>query len=266
MTATVPLRDGSIPAPGARWRGFVFFLPLLLWVLAGAGLIGIAAACSKHFREKGYGRWVRIWGRVPLIFCGIKLEIHGAQHVQGKGAKLVLFNHVSQLDLFVLASLCPDGAVVMYKKEFESMPGLGSAMRNLGMIPVDRSDLVSAIASVSTAGKRILEEDAPCFIAPEGTRSRVGGLQSFKKGAFHLAAEHGIPVVPMVLRGIGELLPMGGYFPRSGVIRVDYLDPIDTSEWDSNRVRKHVKEVRDLFLEYVPAAPKKVRPPKVEEA
>lgn len=259
MTAPVPRHDGELPPPGSRWRGFVFFLPLFVWTLAGAGLLGIAASLSKSFRERGYGRWVRVWGRVPLRIAGIRVETHGREHVERPGAKLVLFNHVSQLDLFVLASLCPDGAVVMYKKEFEDIPGLGSAMRNLGMIPVDRSDLVSAIASVTTAGERILANDAPCFIAPEGTRSRQGGLQSFKKGAFHLAAQHGIPVVPMVLRGIGELMPMGRYIPKSGTVRVDYLDPIDTTEWDSERVRKHVKEVRDLFLEYVPAAKKKPR-------
>jgi len=166
---------------------------------------------------------------------------------------LVLFNHVSLLDLFVLAALCPPGALVLYKKEFRKVPGLGHALRNLGMIPVDRENLEAAVASVAEAGRRIKEEGATCLIAPEGTRSRKGGLQRFKMGAFHLASEYGIPIVPMIMRGIDRVLPMGSLIVRSGVVRVDFLHPIDTSSWERENLREHSRDMRDLFLEYLPA-------------
>jgi putative phosphoserine phosphatase/1-acylglycerol-3-phosphate O-acyltransferase len=256
MNAPLPVPEDVTPAPGGRWRGFIAFLPMVVWFFGGAGLIAISAAVSKNFRTRGYGKWIRLWGRVPLICVGIKLEVHGRENLERPGAKLVLFNHLSQLDLFILASMCTDGSLVLYKKEFDKLPGIGSALRNLGMIPVDRKDLVSAIASVTTAGQRILQNGADCFIAPEGTRSRDGKLQPFKKGAFHLAASHGIPIVPMVMRGVDKLFPMGLYIPRSGTVRVDYLEPIDTSEWDTFGVRKYIKDVRDIYLQYVPGAPK----------
>jgi putative phosphoserine phosphatase/1-acylglycerol-3-phosphate O-acyltransferase len=153
----------------------------------------------------------------------------------------------------VLASLCPPGALVLYKKEFEKVPGLGHALHSLGMIPVDRENLEAAVASVAEAARRIKEEGATCMIAPEGTRSRKGGLQKFKMGAFHLASEYGIPIVPMIMRGIDRVLPMGCLIVRSGVVRVDFLEPIDTSEWDRERLREHSREVRALFLEYLPS-------------
>lgn len=237
----------------SKWRGVLFFLPLAIWSLAGAGLIGLLAMVSKSFRAGGYVRWVRAWGRVPLALCGVELEVHGVEHREEPGPKLLLFNHVSLLDLYVLSALCPPRALVLYKREFERIPGLGAAFRNLGMIPVDRTNLEAAIASVSEAGRRIRKESANCFMAPEGTRSRRGGLQRFKLGPFHLASKHGIPVVPLIMRGIEEVLPMGAFVIRSGRVRVDYLAPIDTSQWKQETVRDHAREVRELFLQYLPA-------------
>ncbi len=239
--------------PGTRWMATLFLLPVAIWSFMGASLIGVVAALSSSFRNRHYVRWVRIWGRLPLLLSGVRLEVHGEERVREPEPRIIVFNHVSLLDLFVLASLCPPRALVIYKKEFGRVPGLGRALRDLGMIPVDRENLEAALASMSEAARRIYDENATCLIAPEGTRSREGGLQKFKKGAFHLAAEYDIPMVPMIMRGIEEVLPMGSIVCRRGVVRVDYLPAIDTKDWRRDRLRVHMKEVRDLFLEYVPS-------------
>jgi 1-acyl-sn-glycerol-3-phosphate acyltransferase len=237
------------------WRGILFWVPIFLWTLGGAGVIGIAAALSPSFRGGGYVHWVRRWGRVPLWMCGASVEVHGREHAEGPGPRLLLFNHVSLLDLYMVAALCPERALVLYKKEFARIPGLGLALRHLGMIPVDRTNREAAIKSITEAGRRILAERATCVMAPEGTRSREGGLQRFKMGAFHLAAEHSIPIVPMIMRGIESILPMGSFLLRNGHARVDLLPPIDTSGWKREQVHEHAEELRALFLEYLPPAP-----------
>ncbi|MFT5150258.1 MAG: putative phosphoserine phosphatase/1-acylglycerol-3-phosphate O-acyltransferase, partial [Planctomycetota bacterium] len=91
--------------------------------------------------------------------------------------------------------------------------------------------------------------------APEGTRSRRGGLQRFKLGAFHLATTTGVPIVPMIMRGVDRVLPMGSFIVRSGRIRVDYLPPIDPTGWELEEVREHADEIREQFLQYLPPAP-----------
>jgi len=235
----------------SAWRGVLFFVPLFLWTLGGAGMIAILAGFSRRFRERGYTRWVHIWGRIPLRLCGATLEVHGREHLDRPGAKLILFNHVSLLDIFVVAQLSPERVLVVYKKEFERIPGLGRAFKSLGMIPVDRTNHEAAIRSVSEAGRRIVAEGAPCMMAPEGTRSRKGGLQRFKLGAFHLAAEHGIPIVPLIMRGIESVLPMGSFLLRSGHVRVDCLEPIETGDWSRETVHEHAREVREVFLQYL---------------
>ena len=242
-------------ATGGRWRGVLFLLPLAVFALGLAGLVGLLAAVSRRFRERGFRPVVQLWGRVPLALLGIRLDVNGLEHRDAAGPKILLFNHVSVLDLFVLSALCPERPLVLYKKEFERIPGLGRAFTGLGMIPVDRSDHESALRSVESARERLRLEGASVMIAPEGTRSRQGGLQEFKLGAFHLAAGSGVPVVPLVMRGIESVLPMGSFLARSGVVRVDFLEPIPTGHWKAAEVRDHAREVREVFLELLEAAP-----------
>lgn len=252
MTNRAQNAEGGSRRPGP-WRAILCFLPVVLWTFAGAALIGLLALISARFRKGGYLPWLRAWGRVPLKLCGVTLEVHGLEHRDEPGAKLILFNHVSLLDIFLLSALFPERGLLLYKKELEVVPSLGAAVKALGMISIDRENLESAIASVTEAGRRIQEEEANCVISPEGTRSRKGGLQHFKLGAFHLAAEHSIPIVPLIMRGIEDVLPMGSFLMRSGLVRVDYLPPIDTSTWRQETVREHAQQVREIFLEVLPA-------------
>ncbi|MAE27461.1 MAG: hypothetical protein CMJ87_00575 [Planctomycetes bacterium] len=246
--------------PGSKWRGVVFGLPVMLFFLLGASLVGLGALLFPGaFRRSGH-RWLRILGRLPLIALGIRVEAHGLEHRDLPGPKIVLFNHVSLLDLMTVASVCPPGIVVIYKKELERVPGLGWGLRWTGMIPVDRSDHEQAIKSVHRAHARLSETRGTLLMAPEGTRSRAGGLQRFKLGAFHVAANMQIPIIALVQRGIPDLLPMGSFLARSGRVRIDYLPPVDTSAWSVETVREHADEVRELYLQYLKPAPP--RPPK----
>lgn len=245
--------------PGPVWRGVVFGLPVLIFFLLGAGTIGLGALLFPGlFRRTGH-RWIRFLGSVPLIALGVRVEAHGLERRDLPGPKIVLFNHVSLLDLLTVASVCPAGFVVIYKKELERVPGLGWGLRWTGMIPVDRSDHEQAIQSVQQARTRLHEMRGTLLMAPEGTRSRAGGLQRFKLGAFHVAASVGIPIVPLVQRGIPDILPMGGFLVRSGRVRIDFLPPVDTSTWSVETVRDHADEVRELYLRYLEPAPPKKR-------
>ena len=124
---------------------------------------------------------VRIWGRVPLAMAGVRVELHGQEHLEAPGPKLFLFNHVSTLDLLLLGAHAPPSPCVAYKREFRRIPGIGWALIALGMIEIDRSDAERAIESLTHAGERLQTEGLTLMMSPEGTRSRRGGLQQFKK-------------------------------------------------------------------------------------
>ena len=237
--------------PGGGLRGLLLLPLSALWMILASGFVAVVAVVVPGwFRRRGW--WmVRAWGRVPLWWHGVRLEVTGAERLEAAGPRLVLFNHVSILDLFVLAATSPANTVVVYKQEFHKIPGIGHALKALGCIAVDRSDKERALASMSAAAERIRSEGCTVYIAPEGTRSRKGGLQEFKLGAFHLAVQTGAPLVPLIMRGIPAVLPMGSFRIRSGRVGVDLLEPIEPTGWTTEGVRDHAAEVREVFLEYL---------------
>jgi len=236
---------------GSGFRGLILLPFTILWSIFGALFIAIIATVfSKWFKRKGWSL-VRLWGRVPLWWHGIRLEITGGERAAAPGAKLLLFNHVSVADLLVLASISPDSAVVIYKEEFHKIPGIGQALRALGCIAVDRSNKDRAMASMAAAAERVRATGAAVMMAPEGTRSRKGGLQEFKLGAFHLGVQTGAPLVPLVMRGIDQVSPMGSPLISSGVVAVDFLEPISVEGLERKDVRALAERTREVFLEYL---------------
>jgi putative phosphoserine phosphatase/1-acylglycerol-3-phosphate O-acyltransferase len=85
-------------------------------------------------------------------------------------------------------------------------------------------------------------------MSPEGTRSITPKLAPFKKGAFHLAMQAGVPIVPIVIRNSSDIMPKGDLFYRPATVEVEILPPVDTSNWSVETIDKHVEMVRDMFL------------------
>ena len=240
--------------PGSRIRGYVAVVPLAVYAFGlAAWMLLIAAIAPATFRRKSRSL-LHLWGRGGLWFFGIRLEARGLEHLDAPGARIVLFNHQSLLDLFVLGALWPRDAVVIYKQEFHKVPIIGRLMKTLDFIAVDRSDRESAIRSMHAAGVRIRERGDVLLVAPEGTRSRADGLLPFKRGPFHLATETGLPLVPFIMQGVRSLMPAGRLVARPGVLRVDVLAPISTKAWVDDELDAQMRQVREVFLEYVPGA------------
>lgn len=239
------------PQAGSPWRSWLVLPFCLCWATLN-GLIIIVTAQADNLRHSRW--WIRLWGRVQLAAMGIRLEVHGAERVNTEGPALILFNHQSLIDMHILAATVPSNGVVIYKEEFHSIPVLGQILRHTGNIPINRRHHEKSKKSMDLATEIILDKQRKVLISPEGTRSRHGGLLRFKLGAFHLAASTGVPLIPMIIRGPGELMPVGRQAPRTGTVRVDYLEPISTKDWTADHVRDSAATLRDLFLEWLPPA------------
>jgi len=139
--------------------------------------------------------------------CGVHVRVHGAEHLSGPGPYIFVPNHQSHFDIAALLGHLPGRNRFVAKKELFAEPVLGSVLRTLGMVPVDRRDPVDAIARLNRAAS----EGSSLIIFPEGTRSRDGSLLPFKKGAFIAAIHLRLPIVPIVCRGTRAIMPPGGY-------------------------------------------------------
>jgi 1-acyl-sn-glycerol-3-phosphate acyltransferase len=244
------------PRAGSLVRGVVCFLPMVVSTFGLAAVMVALGTVVPRFFRRHRRSLVRCWGRIGLFISGIRLEDTGTEHLEGPGGRIVLFNHQSLLDLFILAAFWSEHSVVVYKQEFHRVPIIGQLMKELDLIPVDRSNRQSAVLSMTAAGQRVRMRGETLLVAPEGTRSHEPGLLDFKRGPFHVATETGLPLVVFVVRGVRSLLPAGRVVVRSGTLRVDVLPPISTKNWTEADITKHMAEVREIFLRYLPDAGK----------
>ena len=172
-------------------------------------------------------------GRFAILICqkiaGIQLEVHGLEKIKKKTSYLFMSNHMSIVDGPLLFRLIPISVRVLPKKEVFRIPILGLAMKQIGFVPVDRRGLKGGKKSIDMATRLMKEKKFSFLIFPEGTRSRDGSLQSFKRGGFFLAVNSQVPIIPISLKGTFEILPKKSFFMKKGKIRIIFHDPVQVS-------------------------------------
>lgn len=168
----------------------------------------------------------RTWTKWALIVCRIKLSVKGMEHVDPYGNYILVSNHASGFDIPVLMNTFPH-IRIMFKKELSYVPFWGWALRWGHHIMVDRKKGTEAIKSLDRAA-RAIGEGGQVLLFAEGTRTRDGKLQPFKRGAFSLAAKSGIPIVPIAINGSFSILPKGSFDIRPSQIEVVVHAPIET--------------------------------------
>ena len=166
------------------------------------------------------------WARRLLRCAGANVVLENEQVIDPERPQILVANHVSWFDILALAGYLPGRSVFVAKKELMSLPVFGRAAKACGHIFIDRQDRTKAVESLRAA-RQMLEEESPTIIMfPEGTRSPTGELQQFKKGAFVLAIQTGVDVVPASISGSREIMKKGSLLVRPGTIRVRFGEPI----------------------------------------
>jgi 1-acyl-sn-glycerol-3-phosphate acyltransferase len=195
-------------------------------------VLGLAAIVSGLVtgRTTVVFRLGRLWARAHLKVMGIAPVYSGLEHAAGTAPRIFLPNHISTLDIWVLAPVLPLTTRFVSKRTIFWIPVLGQAMAVAGFIPIDRQDRASAIRSLSRATEEI-RKGASVILFPEGTRSRDGRLARFKRGAFHLALEAGVPVVPVAISGTFNVVKPRSIVVRPGPVHVTFAPPIDLADY-----------------------------------
>jgi putative phosphoserine phosphatase/1-acylglycerol-3-phosphate O-acyltransferase len=160
-----------------------------------------------------------------------------------------VFNHQSTLDAGVIFKLLRSGFTGIGKKEARDIPVIGSILAATGVVFIDRANTQKAIEQLAPAVAKQRDEGVSLALAPEGTRSATPRLGPFRKGAFHIAMQAGVPVVPIVIRNAGEIMWRGAQLIHPGTIDVRVLPPVDTTDWKPETVAAHAEEVRTMFVD-----------------
>lgn len=170
------------------------------------------------------------WAPGLLRASGARVEVHGRDKVDWSKPCVVVVNHQSMIDIPALqVGLLPAYLRFITKEELMHVPILGPYMRSVGMIGIDRGNTAEGIERLKAQARRCHDDCAVVVAFAEGTRSRTGQIKPFKKGAFMLALQAGIPIVPVSIEGARRVLPSDGFKVRPGTIRIDVGEPIPTT-------------------------------------
>lgn len=217
---------------------------------AGLGW-GLAAGVGLGLvnRDRGTALSVAasVGSELGLAAAGVRLQVHGQENLWKARPAVFVFNHQSQLDVLILSALLRSDFTAVAKRELKHDPVFGPMGWLADVAYVDRGNTKQAKQALAPAVDS-LREGRSLVISPEGTRSPTPRLLPFKKGAFHVALQARVPMVPIVIRNAGELMPAHSLLVSAGTLQVAVLPPVSTARWTVRTVDAHVDEVRQMFL------------------
>jgi 1-acyl-sn-glycerol-3-phosphate acyltransferase len=217
--------------------GVLFGLPwLLLWTL----LTG-----RPDFMYKISMRFLR----AAVRLAGVRVRIEGIENVPPT-ASILAANHASNLDPLALLPVLPRRVTIFAKQELFRIPIFSAGMRLAGFIPVERGSREAA-AGVGVAVER-LREGLSLAIFPEGTRSPDGRLRPFKRGAFAIAIEAGVPVVPVSIGGAHRALRRGSWIVQPGEVTVRFGAAIEAADYTTKTRSALLAEVQSRVASGLP--------------
>lgn len=170
----------------------------------------------------------RLWAPGLLWGAGAHLEVEGLQRVDFAQPHVFVANHQSIIDVCALFRALPVSIRFVIKQELAKVPFIGWYARAMGMVFIERGQAREAASRLHSVVALVQGGDSLCAF-PEGTRSRDGSVRPFKGGAFQVALQAGVPIVPIAIEGSGAVLPAAGFKVRPGMIRVRIGDPIPTA-------------------------------------
>lgn len=226
---------------------FVLLLFTLGVVLLGPFLVlWTVLAGSPDLMNATAEKFIRLGARMAAV----RIRVEGLENIP---ACVCVFaaNHVSNVDPLALFITIPRRVGILVKRELFRIPILAMAMRVSGYVRVDRASREAA-GGIGAAVEK-LKSGLSLLVFVEGTRSRDGRLQSFKKGAFAIAIEAKVPIVPVSIAGTQRILRKGGWRVHPGQVTIHFAPAVDASEYTMNRRSELIARVRSQIAADLPA-------------
>ena len=183
------------------------------------------------------------WSRSVIRLLLLPIKVTGRENVDPKQSYVFVANHQSFLDVFAVYGWLPNNFKWLMKKEIRRVPFVGTACAVAGHIFVDRTNPRAALQSMEKVKKELVD-GISTVIFPEGTRTKTGEIGRFKQGAFKIAMDMELPVVPITLNGFYKAMPSGQPFANPfSHLSLHIGKPIDISQFtDINDAMVHVRE------------------------
>jgi 1-acyl-sn-glycerol-3-phosphate acyltransferase len=224
-------------------RAALILIHTLLWAAVGIFIMAINPTGRLYL-------WLAhtAWSRQALRMAGAPLTVKGLENIDPNRSYVVCANHQSLLDIPVLFAALPLPIRFVAKKSLFYIPIFGWSLWLAGFVPVDRKGGKRARDSLKVAARRI-QNGRSVTVFPEGTRSPDGRIHEFKSGAFIMAMESGVPILPVVIKGTFEIAPKSAIKAVPHPVEVVVGAPILVEGLDAIKRTELIKHTRDIMIQ-----------------
>lgn len=248
--------DKAFFLPMARLGGFFLYLFWAVIILPTTIVLGLFLLAISFIpgTRPFLSQIARFWGRLAIHLTFTRVKITGGEKLQDEPA-IIISNHQSPFDIYTALGFYPQDFLFLSKKEMFRVPIIGTAMKRMNFISVDRSNVAGAVRSLREMVRKVKENNR-ILIYPEGTRSDdPQNILPFKAGTLVVARQGKIPIVPIVVYGTATVKPLKQKFTLyPGIIGITVLDPIrpdsplhpasETGETEAEKMEK----IRQLVI------------------
>ncbi len=225
---------------------YVKFFFIIIHILLISFLALLSGLLDRSFYTYKYVS--KIFSLGIFSISGVKVKAEGLENIRGDGPFIFVSNHISQFDIPALQYTIPVKSGFIFKKELTRIPLFGWQLLTGPHIVIDRSNAENALKSINKAKNKMKTKGVSMILFPEGTRSKDGELQQFKRGAFRLAGQVSYPIIPVTIRDSDKLLPKGTFKFNKGTIRVTFSEPVPADNVETrNDELELMRKVRDII-------------------
>lgn len=186
------------------------------------------------------------WARLNSYLTPMLVKVRGRNNINKNQSYVIVANHQSNFDIFVLYGWLGVDFKWVMKQELRKVPALGIACEKLGHIYIDRSNTEKAVASINAAKEKIVNGTSVIFFA-EGTRQEGEILGKFKKGAFKMALDLKLPVLPITIRGTRNILPARSLDLFPGKVEMIIHESVSTEEYSIKEIQALIDKTKEII-------------------
>ncbi|MDX2501977.1 MAG: lysophospholipid acyltransferase family protein [Deltaproteobacteria bacterium] len=218
------------------------------WIVLTTAFFAILAIVVSFFTRTGNPVHIvaRVWSQSILMGSRVHVGVRGLANIKPDKSYVYMANHQSNFDIPVLLGYLPVQFRWLAKAELFKIPVFGRAMLGAGYVEIDRFNRKSAFESIEKAAQR-MKDGVSVMIFPEGTRSKDGSVQPFKKGGFVMAIKSGVPIIPVILRGTWPIMAKSSLRINPGDVEMEIGEPIDTSGYSMETKEELMDRVRAVI-------------------
>jgi 1-acyl-sn-glycerol-3-phosphate acyltransferase len=231
---------------------WLFLVPFFIINTLFFGVLAVVLSSLINERIGGYYGGV-IWSRFNALLIPMLVSVEGRENISSSTSYIIISNHQSALDIFLVYGWMGIDIKWVMKKELRKIPGIGFGSAKVGHIFLDRSNKRAAVESLAIARKKLVNGTS-VVIFPEGTRSSSGIPLPFKRGAFKLAFDLNLPILPVTLINTRKVLPNNSLNIFPGRVKMIIHEPMDIHNFSEKNMSELIAQSREKICSVLPEA------------